>query len=184
MHKAAQISAEFQQFLDHPPMWKAAFDLVLAEGNAVSDLRAFIVLCALEAASDYDRRIASQCRRFPLKAVWLVSTRPLEACGKRKAVAAELLQLCSLGELQDDFSNKLATLFGSEMRSAAQTGQLCPRLHDMLSLAFGILMVDTQEIEGVNSIIKYVTTISPNISTSLLQSRILINKKPSSATRM
>jgi len=34
-------------------MWKAAFDLVPAEGNAASDLRAFIVLCALEAASDY-----------------------------------------------------------------------------------------------------------------------------------
>ena len=87
-----------------------------------------------------------------------------------------MLDLHCQGQLQGDFAQKLVTWFGPLLEEARDTGCLNPELYEMLNDFFSTIRCDTQDIEGVNSIIKYVCHLARNIGFKLLRARILAKK--------
>ena len=71
---------------------------------------------------------------------------------------------------------KLRRLFARELTVAAELGTLDPTLFTLLMDVSLVWPLDTQELEGCNSVIKYVVELSPNISWQLLSSRITLKK--------
>jgi hypothetical protein len=104
----------------------------------------------------------------------LCYSKPDEFCDFRKAVAAELSATPDDG--LDDMTRKIKHHFGDQLMHSAQTGFIHCDLHQLLDDIFEMFMTDTQEVEGINSIIKKITDIAPAIKLALLSDRVVIKK--------
>ena len=129
----------------------------------------------------FRRRIIRPLQQFPLKLLWLIKSPPKRYCDKRKAVAAEVLQLdsCQL----DASTQKIRRLCERELHHlkdngvfpdvASQSGSF---LYALLKGLAKMVPADTQAIEGINSVIKLVGRRCPNISLELLSSRLTVRR--------
>ena len=104
---------------------------------------------------------------------WFIFSPPNRPCINRQQCAQALL---AAEGITDVSCLKLGRLFRRDMLDVIQTGTIDEALY---KLFLGILEnwgLDNQEVEGVNSVLKYASGLSPNISFKLLSSRITIKK--------
>lgn len=75
----------------------------------------------------------------------------------------ELLDLLINKERPDDITNKAVHLFVDEIRVAEKSGCIPVAMWELFKDIFAQIRLDTQDIEGINSMIKYMSHISPFI---------------------
>lgn len=102
-------------------------------------------------------------------------------CGKRRAIAEELLMLNP--DALEFNSRKLRALCKCELEFIAKEGRLPLKATPQGSMVFAIvsaisvtLLSDTQLAESINSIIKLISTRCPRIDLETLSARIVIKK--------
>ena len=177
--KFDEIMGEFQRILDAScPNWRFLHTLLDGESeDMIASKVATLVSLTLQSACEVHRRIGSVVNSFPAKLVWLIyTTDPNQACDKRKAVSAELLHSPSQN-LDASFSQKFRELFKADLGVCSASGVIDPLLAQLVAESFSSLLVlDTQEIEGCNSIIKKVVQLAPSIKLPLLSDRLMIKK--------
>eukprot|EP00974_Lingulodinium_polyedra_P035136 3374723-Lingulodinium_polyedra.AAC.1 len=71
---------------------------------------------------------------------------------------------------------KLRVLFAVELQEASQSGLCNKRLWRLVADLMSVWHTNTQEVEGVNSIIKKIVQLAPNVSWKVLAARISIKK--------
>ena len=103
------------------------------------------------------------------------------ACPARKQLAVDLLHLLELADQEPEIVKsvqyKVAALFQSMLEAVVRTGgELDPDLYKLFVRVSRLMAVDTQEIEGLNSVIKHVIGRSPSIGLELLSSRVASKK--------
>ncbi len=76
----------------------------------------------------------------------------------------------------DAVAFKIMLLFHTELLNTIRTGTLDPELHKLLVDVFEMMTDNTQDIEGVNSIISHIVDLAPSIGLKLLSGRILVKK--------
>ena len=139
------------------------------------------ILHVMEMVCDYARRIRSPCRRFPLLLFWLIKS-PCDAiCNDRAACARDLLR-CSDDTISDAGTCKFRDIFRNELQAASVTGLLDERLFTLVTDIECMWPSDTQVIEGCNSILRRIVTLSPRISWKLASSRLQNQKILSALT--
>lgn len=143
--------------------------------SKLADWIQIAVLFSMEITTDYSMRFVSVCRAYPRRMMWLILKPHNEYCEDRKLIAQELLTFTELS--LDPFCHRLRLIFVSALRIAANTGCLDYRLWLLLETIAQQWKMDTQEIEGVNNIIKYLMALCPALAWELLASRITIKKE-------
>lgn len=176
--KFDEIMYGFQSILDAScPNWRLLHTLLDGESeDMISSKVATLVSLTLQSASEVHRRIGSVVNNFPAKLAWMIyTTDPNQPCEKRKAVSADLLRSPSQN-LDASFTQKFRDLFADDLGRCSSTGCLEPMVHQLLFESFSLLVMDTQEVEGCNSIIKKIAQIAPSIKLPLLSDRLVIKK--------
>ena len=135
-----------------------------------------LVACTLEIASELHRRVVAYVKSYPAKLAWLIFTEPAyNPCQHRRKLAVELLALAP-EKIDPSFTGKFRAIFKTELEICAKTGTIDSMVYQLVSDFFSMLPVETQEIEGTNSMIKRIYQLSPNIKLPLMSDRILIKK--------
>ena len=133
------------------------------------------VLSILEAQSEFARRVVRQVTTFPLLILWLAFSPPGQKCEHRRKCSQDLLSMSKLHLMaQGGLALKFRYIFRCDIEAAACTGVINEKLHGFV-LALGAAWtrcMETQEIEGVNGIIKHIIRLALAISFPLLSSRI------------
>lgn len=176
--KFDEIMDGFQRILDAScPNWRLLHTLLDGESeDMISSKVAILVSLTLQSASEVHRRIGGVVNSFPAKLAWMIyTTDPNQPCEKRKKVSADLLRSPSQN-LDASFTQKFRDLLKDDLGRCSSTGCLEPMLHQLLFESFSLLVMDTQEVEGCNSIIKKVVQIAPSIKLPLLSDRLMIKK--------
>eukprot|EP00959_Pyramimonas_sp_CCMP1952_P112070 2343711-Pyramimonas_sp.AAC.1 len=146
--------------------------------------RSRVVHISLCMAADYNRRVMVQVADLPLRILALAFAHPLEPCDERRELAASLLQAAeafpgAAADLQcDATSKKFVDIFAPELARCRDEGRgaLDRQLWAFVNAIAREWKLDTQEIEGVNSIIKTVWKRSPAIAWPLLSARMSMRK--------
>jgi hypothetical protein len=76
----------------------------------------------------------------------------------------------------DDLTLKYRLLFEYELVSASETGTFDAELWQFTQDMFDMTVDNTQDIEGLNSIIKHVVDLAPRIELKTLSARVQIKK--------
>lgn len=76
-----------------------------------------------------------------------------------------------------DIAPKLGQCFRREIELAAMHGTLCIQLFTLILSLLSSVRLDTQEVEGINSILKRAVDLAPAISADLLAARMVCKKK-------
>jgi len=179
-----EIGREFSALAHDPSQWRLLLDLVTAKRLDENEWVSRAVLVMLELASEFDRRIASYVHSFPLRIFGLVLSPHDRACENRACIADDLLNLHAGGAasgrttdgLPDGFTLKFVALFQGLIEQTRATGFLDPELHAFHTSLSERVPLDTQRIEGMNSMVKRCVKLAPNIGLPLLSSRIQIKK--------
>ena len=173
-----RIVLEYDRLLTPAAMhaeWADLWQYVDA-GDCLEQVKADMVLHIIEGKCNFWMRISLIARRWPLRLAWLVWNPSHVKCTKRKSIASELLALLASGVAVDGVTLKLVTLFATQLRETEQTGQLDKFLYDMIDEILAVWLLDTQEIEGINSVIKHITKLARSISIQLLSDRVKCKK--------
>ena len=193
-----EIDASFHHLLGSFSEWQSLIDLVSALPEKLSTGQAFnlAVFHVLMCFADFNRRIVARTRTYPLKLALLLS----EDGETRKSVALDMLQIES--EIEDELVAqrsrgggarrqvqipkleesskfhvaKLARAVLPELRLVFASGDIPKKLEAFIKSILSSVYLDTQEIEGMNSIIKSICKAAPNIHLPLLSSRLTIKK--------
>ena len=177
-HKMPEIMHSFSDVLNSTsPRWNAFQSILNHESqDTVHEWVSLLVSCALECASELHRRVEAMTASYPAKLAWLVFTNdPVTPCDMRRKIAKELVE--SRPELLDEhFTRKFVSLFREDLELSKKSGCIEPMLFQLLSEAFRMLPLETQEVEGINSIVKRIVKIAPSIKLPLLSDRVLIKK--------
>ena len=83
---------------------------------------------------------------------------------------------CYLALGDEDVAVKVKRLLRADLEHAAATGLLTASLHYFLLVLNILLPIDTQEVEGFNSVIKVMTDRAPSMKVPLLNARLTIKK--------
>ena len=113
-------------------------------------------------------------KTFPYLLLWLVLKPPDALCEQRMEAAGDLLRL------GDDALGlttcKVRNLFRPQLEQCAQTGQLDTTVWSFLENVAMIWWLDTEAVEGINSVVKAIHRSAPSIKWMLMGSRVM-NKK-------
>ena len=172
------LMLEFELVLDASHHKWAKWRMMMAEepGKTVHSWIAVLVSCTLEISSELHRRLVSYVKSYPAKLAWLIFTEPAyNPCDRRRQIAHELLQLPS-DRVDSSFTGKFRTIFKEELEICARTGAIDALFFQLLRDFFNLLPIETQEVEGTNSMIKKTYQIAPAIKLPLMSDRILIKK--------
>ncbi|CAE7248261.1 unnamed protein product [Symbiodinium sp. CCMP2456] len=187
--KLEQITKEFQVLFENlPGIVSQAMSLsgCLRSEGGLSDsdvvhMRYIALRILLMHWAAFRRRIIRPLEQFPWKLFWLIKAAPKQFSQKRKDVARELLG--SQAEQLDPSTRKLRILCDRELRHMAENGTFSDVTSESGSFLYAFLKslarmqpVDTQAIEGINSVIKLVGRRCPNISLELLSARLAIKR--------
>lgn len=181
-----RVEIDFDYILASPKPW---YELHTLDG--VKTLFNKATFATLLSYADFNRRIACKTKVFPLKLVWLLH-RPDAMCNKRKEIASDVLDLSAtvgsspdslpantpvakvMEKLVEQHIAKVGILLGEEFQYSKDTGLLHPRLKTFLEHLFNVMSLDTQSVEGLNSVIKLMCRAAPNLHLPLLSSRLNI----------
>jgi len=161
-----------------PKLWGMVWEHV-ADGDNLPDIRSTCVLFALEMNADFHFRILRKVLSLPLTLLWMAYSPPEEECKKRLDLCKELLALLlsTDASVKETTPWKVAYVFEDLIRDAVRKrGKLDAQLHRLFALLGHALPADTQDIEGINSIIKHQLHSFPSIGLELLNSRVLAKK--------
>eukprot|EP00969_Alexandrium_andersonii_P026269 1146270-Alexandrium_andersonii.AAC.1 len=180
-HKAGSIVAEFDALLQDPASdsddpWALVWQHTQGDPDSMCEARAACIQLLLEASADFHKRFTLRLQSLPLTLLWLVRQPPGTPCAKRKEVAGQLLATLDDDVFHDSTEFKIASTLQPWLQASKSTGRLDPRIHEMFTYIAHLLPADTQEIEGMNSIIKRTMTIAPGIGLELLNTRTLLKK--------
>ena len=179
--KLEQITREFKVLIENlPGIVSKALSLsgCLRRDGGLSDsdvvhMRYIALRILLMHWAAFRRRIIRPLEQFPWKLFWLIKAAPKQFSQKRKDVAGELLGLQA--EQLEPSTRKLRMLCDKELRHMAEQGTFSDVTSESGSFLYAFLKslarmqpVDTQAIEGINSVIKLVGRRCPNISLELL----------------
>ena len=135
----------------------------------------FVFLCIHRVQSAYQRRILDRLQNPLVQSLWIGYRMPHEECLERLRYAKTVLET-------DDASlhvtvRKIKTVMRRELEHIVATNGCCTMV---VYTAFRLLSMwwraDVQEIEGLNSIIKWILRNSPSISLALLDARVANSK--------
>ena len=129
-------------------------------------------LYVLEMVCDFTRRFAHPCRTYPLLIFWLRLSPPEQPCPERQKCAQDLL----FDNIMDETTCKFRDLWLDDLADAIETGCLSSELWTFLEDLDRQWPLDTQVIEGCNSVLRRIVDLSPGISWPLASAR-LQNKK-------
>lgn len=185
VHESHTIARDFEKSLAanalfdeqvFGPIWEIPGNGLPTDSEVVGN----IVLEVLRVGFEYHWRIHLDTKRFPMLLAWLVFHPPYYDSLFRTGVANKMFDLrAATAEPPDDETDivwKLVDLFEIEFRAAVDYGTVCVDLHDLVDLISRIMMPDTQEIDGCDSMIKYTIKLAPRIDPDLLAARVS-NKK-------
>eukprot|EP00959_Pyramimonas_sp_CCMP1952_P071059 1483470-Pyramimonas_sp.AAC.1 len=145
---AGEIDHQFDQLLDRPE-WEFMFDprsYDLMCGGIDVHVDSWVVLavtCVVELATNYYHRIVLTCAAWPRRLMWLIYMPVDVPCDHRQSIALELLDETS-SDL-DLTTEKFRILFHAELKYAAHTKLLTPRLWDCLRDVARAWTTHTQE---------------------------------------
>ena len=152
------------------PNLESTMDLV----NIEEDTYATAVIAVVEQYTEFYRRITlPYCRRYPFRMWWLIASPPGVTCPCRGHIAVEML---TDERIKDDTTLKLVRLFQADLRVVANTGTAGIRLWTLLHDGASIMRPSIRDIEGYNSIMKWMGKIAPNIKLKLMASRLALKK--------
>ena len=187
--KAAEIEAEASvlfsddaAFTKWAIVWDHCKDLSFED---LCEVRADCVAFALEACTDCHMRFVLRIQAMDYQLMWLVYSPPHARCAHRKTVAAKVLQHFEAAAhlppeqqraVKKSVAWKCAYVFDACLRDAAKTGTLYEPLWRCLLAYSQMIASDTQDIEGINGIVKRILNQHPNLNMELLNSRVLGKK--------
>ncbi|CAE7487703.1 unnamed protein product [Symbiodinium natans] len=129
----------------------------------------------------FRRRIVRPLQQFPWQLFWLIKDPPRQFSQKRKDVAAKFLNI-DPNQL-DPSTRKLRVICEREVQHMKEHGVFpnvpCASGSFMFAFLKGLAKmqpVDTQAIEGINSVIKLVGRRCPNISLELMSARLAVRR--------
>lgn len=162
--------------LEDPKKWARLWPYTFSETDEPF-AAARAVASALEIAVDFNKRFCERLKDFPYSFALLVKSPANEFCDERRRVAWKLVQIYDDESLAPHGSpqSKLAFLFIDDWRRTVEHGTMPDDLRTFFHCLVRLLPTDTQEIEGMNGIIRYLMTIGPTTSLALLCARV-INK--------
>ena len=183
--KANEVKVELEALLEDAaaeavwlPLWMAHGD---SDDNAGVNMDPVLVSRAvhlvLEELCDFERRVRAKVLQWPFLLTWMVARSPDVVCPVRLQTAIDFL--AAQPGTDPSFNAtccKVRTLFLSCFQYSATTGLCTFQLHLFLTELFGMWTCDTQEVEGVNNIIKTIAKLAPNISWRLMASRVTVKK--------
>ena len=134
--------------------------------------KACLLKLSCSQAADYDHRIMSRVKGFsaPAQLLALVKESAGIVCPVRRDLCRRLLQ----ADAKDLHLTvlKLRTVFYKEVQDCAASGTLAMPLYGLLRSVASAWRPDSQDIESINSMIKFERKRSPHISLSLLDARV------------
>jgi hypothetical protein len=137
------------------------------------------VSSSLALVASWDLRFG-KIGKWPLKLLLLVERPASEVDERRRQLAKELLDtpICCLRSscLFSDAPEKVRDSFGAQLREVVATGKCPADLHSFLLLVRSHLALDTQEIEGANSVLQAMAKAAPQLRTGLASDRMKIKK--------
>ena len=129
---------------------------------------------SLQVLADYDRRIISRVSSMSCKVLLLGKAMNNECCEERIGVASEIIRTDD--EELPLVVRKIKLMFRSDLELAAGTGLLALPLFVIMRIIAQRWRGDVQAIEGINNIIKSITTLCPGIEMNLLDARVASRK--------
>ena len=136
-----------------------------------------IIVCVLQQAADFDRRVVACLARPPLVLLKLVATPPGVVDEQRKQLAIDIATWVQEKSVHENVK-KLDDLFRPELEQARVTGTLPndSRIYFLLRPLAERWSCDIEDVEGINSMISVQAKRSPHLAIPLLSSRIGISK--------
>ncbi len=136
-----------------------------------TQLAAFMC-CNLSA--EFTRRLSNKMQMFPYLLFWLVWQPHSVICSDRRACCRDMLSTPE-GQLGQTASAMLK-IWLKEIQDAANTGLLDLDLWELIWDLASIWALETQELEGLNNIIRYVTKLAPNVRWATMVNRVMARK--------
>jgi hypothetical protein len=126
--------------------------------------RELILNLALTIACQWFFRFVTPCSSAPLSYLWLLESERTVVDEKRQYVAASMLADYHLGFLGDkaheDCSIKILELWRDDLELTAGTGTISAEFQNFLLMFRAVLSGETQDVEGLNSRLQYITNIA------------------------
>ena len=185
--KAAEFRKGFESLLE-PHVWETMLaDLPIRMRCRVDHLLTQLVLRAI---ANYEKRVGQPCDSFPAKLLWFGWGTPESPCPQRERLAKELIFWSeenaawathagapehpgvAKGALHPT-ARKTWLLFEPEIRCcAAAEGRVSPLLFVPYRTLAESWRADSQDLEGVNSMISFQTRCCPGIKFPLVDARV------------
>ena len=143
--------------------------------DAEKTIRECLAMGSLQVLADYDRRIMSRVSSMSCKVLLLGKAMNNECCEERIGVASGIIRTDD--EELPLVVRKIKSVFRSDLELAAGTGLLPLPLFVIMRIIAQRWRGDVQAIEGINNIIKSITTLCPGIEMNLLDARVASRKK-------
>lgn len=159
--KASAIVESFDSLIDDGAYYHVWSDMLeVVEWRDEESWLARAVQVSLESSVDYQRRIVIPARKYPMLLAWFVKSPPGMPCEFRQRCSADLVS-ASDATVDCRTTVKLRFVFKKEIVDARTTGCLDKGLYDLLLKVVGSWNLNSQEVEGVNSVWKYASRLAP-----------------------
>jgi hypothetical protein len=175
--QAEVFSDDINALLEESAMWdptKFGPLLLLLPDELQSSARDLITSVVLLVRANWDFRVLRDVQDYPLLLLWFLEAPPGEAYEKRQHIARDLLAKTGdqLERTYSDITVKLRGFFLDEFREVCSTGKCPPRLFGALLVLRSKLPHNTQDIEGMNSILQIMHRVAPRLGLACANARM------------
>ncbi|CAK0878364.1 unnamed protein product [Prorocentrum cordatum] len=136
-----------------------------------------------QVAVNFYRRFALELKLFPYTLLWMAFKPAGEECQRRVHCAQSLLGRLGDPEMEGTTEWKIAKCSECELRAVARRGVIDAQAWRLFLALSHMISSDTQEIEGMNGIVKSVLSMAPNAGLELLSTRTLLKKSLATMSR-
>jgi hypothetical protein len=153
--------------------------IAITDENERAHWFAKAVQLTLGQSIDFWRRMVVPSKAFPLVIFWLIFNLPDVRDENRKRLASDLIdQIANLPSTV----YKIVCIFYAEFVEMRSTGVCCIALWRLVYDIARMWKLDTQDVEGLNSILKHICKICPHIGWELLAARLATRNRMGNAT--
>ena len=172
----SEIQSECSDLLNKE-RWSDVIDATAVDGLAfahVAELDNVVVMMLCHSAAEYDIRFGSLSGRYPCRLLLLVKSRPDVKCEIRRSICTELLEHDP--EQLEPSTLKITIILAKQLQDGKSTGMLHQKIFDTVHGLARHWRGCTQDIEGVNNMLKSLINRAPAISLQLASARLAIGK--------
>ena len=169
--KAEELRAEVETLMESQT-WDELTSV--APPEHLDNLRAAIRIGSMKVLCGFDWRVMQRVSALPMRLLLFGAEPSNYACPRRQQLASDLL--ATPDDQLHATARNVKLLFRTSLEFTAATGQIYTPLFVIWRIAAQMWSGDSQEIEGVNNMIKSITTMAPGISLSLLDARVSTRK--------